>query len=528
MNRSLLILSLLLISLGSKSQVEQLARWEVEHDWGNRDYAVISNEDEGVLIIQPDYNEGLKDYPLAIYHLDTNLQPLWADTLKVERQMFLRGYHYQKNKTFLLFQNGNQTKEIKLVVIDLPNKELKEYEPKSIVDLDIQEFEVIRNTAIIGGYIEERPAVFAYDIENEKVRTLSNVYQNNSELVEVRVNSDGVTFNVLASKEDFKKDRTIVVSTYDYGGNPIRDYEMVTQRDYNLLSGISSSIYDKEQVVMGLYNIKSGTFPSGIYINHVDRTGRQTMQYINFGEMETFLDHNGERKAEKLKEKALQAKKSNKDWRYKTDGLFDELIETPDSFILFGEFFKPYNMTTQNYLKNRSGWYSFSNSLNNLRNARTYNQSLPTASGLSGSNFNTQVEWDFTHAFAMKIDKKGSVLWDRSFDIDEDLEGSLRKFGAFEYDNDKAYYSYYFDEELVVKYMNDKEALAANEPIQLMNEEEKLRYENEGYTGIIPWYKNRFLVFGVQTIKGASSEDAREVFFVNSIEAKPISAEEGH
>ena len=523
MKKTLLLIQMIFLAVQLNAQVKQLNRWEVEHNWGNEDYTVISNEDQGVLVVQPKYNSGLKDYPIFFHHLNTSLENQWTDTLLVDRQLYLRGYHSFKDKTFLLFQNSSQAREVKLVVVNMEQKEIKEYEPKNIVDLDIQEFEVIQNTAIIGGYIEERPAVFAYDVENEKVRTLPNVYQNNSELVEVRVNDDGVTFNVLASKEDYKKDRTIVVTTYDYGGNSVRSYEIASLRNYNLLSGISSSIFDKEQVVMGLYTIKSGTFPSGIYINHVDRTGQQTMRYVTFGEFETFLDHNGEKRAEKLKEKAVEAKQAGKDWRYKTDALFHELVETDDGLVLFGEFFKPWSMTTQSYLRSRGGLNPMASASRNF--GSFYNNLGPSNQFNSNGDL---IEWEFTHAFALKMDKKGNVLWDRSFDINEDVEGGLSFFGAFQFFKDHAYYAYYHDEELILKYLNDKEGMASIEALELREGDEKIRYEKESYRGVVKWYDNKFLVYGIQSIKGFGSESNREVFFVNSIEAEPKSAEEIH
>lgn len=513
---------LVLVGLELNAQVKHLNRWEIDHKWGYQDYTVISNEERGALIIQPDVARGFKEYAIYFHHLNTELETQWTDTLNLGRQLYLKGYHHVEDKTFLLFQNASQVREVKLVTVNLEKKEIKEYEPKSIVDLDIQEFEVIQNTVIIGGYIENRPAVFAYDLDNQKVRTLSNVYQNNSELVEVRVNSDQVTFNVLASKEDSKKDRTIIVSTYDFGGNLIRGYELVTKRDFNLLSGISSSIYDKEQIVVGLYSIKSGTFPSGIFINHVDRTGQQSMQYVSFGEFETFLDHNGEKRAAKLKRRALDAKKANKDWRYKTDALFNELTETEDGFVLFGEFFKPWSITTRDYIKHQGGLSPY-NDISSRNFGSFYNNLGPSRQFDANGE---PTKWNFTHAFALKIDKQGRVIRDRSAEIDEEIEGALMRFGAFQHFEDNTYYAFYHNEELVLKYLTDKDAQAAIEPLPLSNEFEKLRYEKESHLGIIDWFDNRFLIFGVQSVKGTNTENNREVFFVNSVQAEPVSAKD--
>ena len=129
------------------------------------------------------------------------------------------------------------------------------------------------------------------------------------------MNNDGLTFNVLISQDNLARDKTIIVSTYDYQGNPVRDYEILTKPEYSLINGISSSINDISQVVTGLYGYKSDANPAGLYINYVDRVGQQTMQYLSFGELNHFFSYLGEKKAAKYRKKALNAKKAGKEKR---------------------------------------------------------------------------------------------------------------------------------------------------------------------------------------------------------------------
>lgn len=514
------LLILCFFSLKLSAQIEHLGRYEIEHNWDNLDYVVVSNEEKGVLIVQPQFKNNSKNYDIIFHQLDKDLNFKWADSLMVDKQLDLRGYHYVGSKTYLLFQNKQFNRLMKIVSINLDKKELVEFEPKSIVELDIQEFEIIKDHAIIGGYIEGRPAVFAYDLENDKVRTLSNVFQNNSELLEVKINSDSVTFNVLSTKENSFGDRTVVVNTYDFDGNLVRDYVLTTEKNHQLLTAISSSIYDKEQIIVGLFCVKSGTFPTGLFVNHVDKTGQQSMRFYNFGEFETFLDHNGERRAKKLKEKALAAKEKEKDWRYKTDVLFSEMEESQDKLIILAEFFKPWNMSTQNYMKYRQSYSNFNPILDPYSNQI---QRLPNGNFNSFNNINNSgriSEFDFTHAFSFAIDLKGNILWDKSMEIDESLDGPLRPFGAFQWSGTDAYFAFYHDQELVAKHLNGDQQERIVEELQLMQDDQKLRYEKEEFQGITGWYGNRFLVYGVQNVKGSDDEGNRRVFFLNSVSIK--------
>ena len=480
---------------------------------------VISNEHKGVLLVKPLTPGTGKDATILFSHLNNELEETWTSLVDIPKRFFLKGYHYIDDVTYLLFQNRNTNQIIKIVAINPFKQTVEEYEPKQIVDLEIFEFEVLKNSAIIGGYYDNRPVVFAYDMKNDRVRTLANVYQNNSELLEVRINRDSLTFNIIATQLDDKKDRTILVNTYDYAGNAIRDYELQTMPNHQLLSAVSSSINDKSQVIVGLYSIKTGTYPSGIFINHVDRTGQQTMKYLNFGEFETFLNHNGKKRADKLRQRALDAKRTRKEWRYKTDALFKEMVEEDGKLVIVGEFFKPWNVTTSNYQRQRNQLSPFSypydpffdGSPLSLRNSRDFRSNdLPN-------------DFTFTHAFALVIDLNGEVVWDGSFEIDETMDRPLMNFGEFQWHNDQVYYAFYHDEELVVKHLNNTDIETGYvAPVDLLEPKDEVRYERKEFNGVVRWYKNKYLVYGVQHIRPSDkSSQLRKVFFINAVSVGP-------
>lgn len=502
-------------------QVEYLDRLEIENSWENLDYVVVSNEERGVMLLKPLAQNAGRTARVEYSHLNQDLKEEWVGFFETSKSQFLRGYHYHNNVTYLLFQVRSDNRFIKIVALDALNKQVRTFEPKQIVDLNISEFEAIKGSAIIGGYIEGRPAVFVYDLEADEVRTVPNVYQNNSDLLEVRVNSDSVTFNVVASQLDEKKDRTVLVNTYDYEGNVVRGYELQTDTEHQLMSAVSSSILDKAQVVVGLYSVKTGTYPSGFYINHVDRTGRQTMKYMNFGELETFLDHTGKRRSGKLKEKALSAKQNSRDWRFKTDVLFREMIELEGKLIVAGEFFKPWTVATGSTFQNRTS----SRRLNNFDDPFISNSPFRRGPNLGSTNGLVRPpDFSFTHAFALALDFSGNVLWDGSFDIKENPENTLQDFGAFQWVNDQAYYAFYHDREMVVKHLNDAEDTKGDRSaLALPNEDDELRFEKDRFRGVTRWYDDRFLVYGVQHVRSTNKASGlRKVFFINSVKVGPF------
>jgi len=502
-----------------QAQVGHIARFESPHEWNNQDHIVIPNEGKGVLLVQPMTPGTTKNVNIHYRYLDANLEEQWTGFFELSKRLSLKGYHYVDNVSYLLFQDRSNQRFVKVVTIDSKKRDVESYETKQIVDLDVQEFEVIKKTALIGGYIEGRPAVFAYDLASGNVRTLPNVYQNNSDLLEVRVNSDSLTFNVIASEENEKKDRTILVNTYDYLGNAIRDYQLETEEGHQLLSGVSSSIIDKSQVVVGLYSLKTGTYPSGIYVNRVDRKGKQTMKYYYFGEFDTFLDHTGKKKAAKLKQKAINAKKANKEWRYKTDALFREIIESDGKLIVNGEFFKPWTVNTDLYLRSRSQFSRFADF--NDPGLGTFQGATRNREDFYRNRFDS--DFSFTHAFTLVLDEVGEILWDNSFEIEENADGALEDFGAFQWYNDEGFYAYYHDKELFVKHLNDKENVEGNvSDLTLVNGDDKLKFERDLYRGISRWQGNKYLIYGLQHVRSdETSPNIRKVFFINAITVGP-------
>jgi hypothetical protein len=508
-----LLLFLCIISQGLAAQIEQSGRFEMEFDWRNDAPFVISTEEKGFLMVQSILASQGKDYPLVVIQMDTDLKVVWEDSIRIQREFHLIGYHYTNNKTYLLLQNSPAKTKVRVLAIDNESRQIISHEAKDLLEIEIEEFEIVQNSAVIGGYYDGRPVVMAYDLENDKVRTLPNVFKNNSKLVEVKVNKDGVTFNVLISQDNLARDKTILVSTYDYLGNPVRDYEILTKPEYSLINGVSSSINDISQVVTGLYGYKSDANPAGLYINYIDRVGQQTMQYLSFGELNHFFAYLGEKKAAKYRKKALNAKKAGKEMRYRVHPLLSELIEDDDHYVLFGEFIKGFSNIDD--INSRYGGYDGVGRNYNNRGLNSYNDPF-TNNGLGNMGTN---DFEFSHAYTLVLDKQGNIMWDDWAEIDKEMSGLPTNMGELQWLDNRAVYLYYSQEELHGKLMD---STITHEPLvselALRNENDVLGYENENSLLTIKWYDNHFLVSGVQNIKtDGDASDQKKVFFINKV-----------
>ncbi|WP_139135367.1 hypothetical protein [Roseivirga sp. 4D4] len=502
------------------AQINQVHRYESDHRLNNLRYDVISNQENGVMVIKPIEGKVGKSDRIEFTHLDNSLKESWSGYFEIPQGQQLVGEYYDQNITYLLFYAPADNSLLNIVALDNDKEEIINYQTDRIGNLEIVEFKTLKSSAIIAGYVDGLPAVFAFDLPANTVRTLPNLYNKNSELLEVRINNDGLTLNVLVSEVGDDNTSTVVVNTYDYQGQPVRRYTLETLPSFQLRSAVSSSIVDKSQVVVGLYSLGNDPYPTGIYVNHVDKLGKQTMTYRNFGEFESFFDHLGERRGKKIKSRALLAKKNDKNWSYKTEGLIENLCESDDKIVFNASFFTPWTIPFEDVM------------LPGARNRRVGSFEDPFISPYTTSrqpiiavnNPNVIVRppnFEVTHAFSLALDQEGKLLSDNSYTVGQNPENNLNSFGAFQAGTDGMHYAYYFKKDVMVRTLDNlTEKSGEKSPLKLLEEGEKVKNDIDQYRGIVSWYDNKFLVYGVQQVKSATKPAmVRTVFFINSIAA---------
>ena len=523
--RYLLLIVFIVLGTGALAQINHVGRFETPHTGNNRNYLLISNEEHGATLVMPKFRQVNREYPIDIQFFDTDLNPAWQETINVPTTFFQRGYFPRGPETYLLYQNRANGHRIRVYKIDPVRERITEWETNKLIDFHITHFKVVQNTVVLGGHYRDRPTVFTYNTETDEVRPLAAIFQNNSELLEVKVNQDSLTFNVLATQLNARKERTVIVNTFDYEGNAVRGYGLKMPPGHQVVNAISSSIKDREQIVAGVYSQKSNLVPAGIFINHINASAQQNIQFINFGEFETFLNHEGD-KASKLKKRARKAAKDNKNWKYYVDGLIRAFIETEDKLVFSGEFFRAYGPSALGFQR----FNFWQRQLNGFTDQSILDQFLwlgPFDSFIQPSILadprdlavlNLPQEVSYTHSFALGMDYQGNIQWEGSTEIDEviDTKGEPpTHIGDFVLKDNKAYYAFYQDEIFKTKVISEGNAGDKNSnDIELLKEDEKIVWERDYTTGLIRWYGDKFLAYGIQHVK---DDKKRIVYFVNAI-----------
>ena len=287
MKKSILSIVLILLSTFSFAQVRFGPRYEQVKTLEDVDFDVIAMAEHGALIVQEE--EGTStEYSLILRHLNTDLELQWEESVGIYEPVSVHAFRHSENVAYILLHNKYDF-NYQLIRADVSTGEVQKFNSFKIQDFVLGFFEVIQDRFIFGGSYLGKPSVLIHDHETNEFNIIPDVYPKGTVLAEIKVNDDGVTFNVLASELDRKLDRTISVHTYDYEGNSIRDYTLGVKPGYRLINGRISSIHDISQTIVGQYTLGNKEEVAGVYVNHINRSGLQTMVYHNFDSLPNFL-----------------------------------------------------------------------------------------------------------------------------------------------------------------------------------------------------------------------------------------------
>jgi hypothetical protein len=183
------------------SQVEQPSRYEVEVDWQDEYFNIISAEENGLFLIRKNIDKAQKGNMVwEINVLDTALIVKWEKDIYLNLNYELLGYDYYKNKVFLLFTMPDSYKEDHIILeVDMITGLYQKYNVKRSLNIQLSEFEILNNTAIFGGYFNNKPTILQYFFKEGKTLALPGFYEERSRLVNVHINDERDILTVLTS-----------------------------------------------------------------------------------------------------------------------------------------------------------------------------------------------------------------------------------------------------------------------------------------------------------------------------------------
>lgn len=482
------------------AQIAQPERIEIEIDRSSNDFFVVSAKEEGLIIFRDTEERNKEGNLLWEFHkYDTSLKEEWNRLYALDPNLMIRGYDYDKGQMCLLFENGPyRDKDMVMLNMAIESGDTVRHAIKRIVPVDLDYFEIIGQTVILGGQFNYRPAVVHYDMLTRKIRVLPGIYQNNGELIDIIPNKKDNTFDVLIGELTADRVKTVTVKAYDQYSNLLQSAPIITEDKKNLLDAQVTEFDGERQILAGTYGPKRSRYSRGLFIASITPTGQQDIKYYNYADLDNFFAYMPDKREERVKRRIERRKLKNKKVRLNYRMVVHELMADNGKYILLGEAYYPkYN--SYYYSGLYSGYFP-------SRNNDTY---------FDG--------YRYTHAIAVCFNDKGDLLWDHAFKLDNAKSMELKQLVHINMQHEGVVLMYSCDGEIRSKVISDNGQIeeTVTSPIKLKYNEDKVKKKNDqDIAGIKKWYDQFFYIHGTQDIKNGEHTNlaiTRKVFFINKV-----------
>ena len=484
-------------TLGMLAQVQQPLRVEVELESNDDHYMVMSMEEKGIVLFRELASRpepGKRTW--EVVRLDTLLQAVLTENYALPYAAELLGYEYRDDYFYLLFRMGEYTKDdLKIIKINMSNGNNQQFDIKQIVPITLTEFTVVGEAALLGGYVNYRPAMIHYSFEQQKIKVLPGIYRNHSELLELDVNEDDNTFVILMTERTRDKRSTISVKRFDAEGELIQNIQLAPLPNSSILYGQTTNLPGRQQFIVGTYSHKRSNYSRGIFIAQLDPTSQAPPQlkYYNYGELKNFFNYMKAKRAARVKQRVERRKIKGKKLRFNYRLLVHDIVGVENgNFLMVGEAYYP-----------KYGSYS----------------SFSYYPGYGNLAFEG---YKYTHAVVIAFSPKGELVYDNSFEINDVQTYQLDQLVSLNVQDGKVILLYTYEDVIRSKIIQGNEVLegkAFNE-IELAFENDIIGNNNSEVGGLKKWYGDYFFAYGVQRIKNLAPTGVnmnREVFYINKI-----------
>lgn len=523
---TLAITSILLgFALPTHAQLTQPHRYEKPQKGSDEYFMLISLKEEGLALFRDlnKYKSGNKTWELIL--LDTALQEKNTVQLEIKDRHRMVGYEHTPGHLYFLFRTGETTKnDFEIIDVDLKGFEAERHQFKPDLDFKLTHFNKAGTNFTLGGYVNNEPAVILFALPENHIRVIPGFFQKDTELVDLRTNQNQ-TFNTVLIDRGTKENRKLIFRTYDETGKQLLEDIVPIDEQKTLQTGITSSLVREDLAIMGTWGERNSKQSIGFYFMTVNPFSEQEIKYIDFGQLEHYLDFMNPKRAERIKANSRDDLAAGKIPNFTSYVMPYNLIEYKDGFLMLAEIYTPVSNASPYYASpyyynpyySPYGWAPYSQGyyypgMNRMYRPYSY-----------GDNLRSTDQVKISETVLISFGADGKVNWDYSLKLDEVKMPGIEQVADFCLHEGQVHLLYKKESELKTKtiVLTDNAAKEGTEKIRTSEVSDIIRSEKESEGGIRQWVGNSFFVWGYQTIRNATKEEkVRDVFYVNKIVVK--------
>lgn len=485
----------------SYAQLEQPGRIEIPMDDEDDYFEVLSTDEKGIVLYREVRNrETRMERKYQVILIDTTLNKKWERHYYIDLRYIYIGFEYFENYFYLLFQRNTESLKADYFVlrIDLDTQAGETFLIEREYPLELTEFEVLGNTLIFGGYSYNLPTIMCYEFGKKTLKVVPGLFNERTQIQHLELDDKLRIFNVLVSFRTHDGRKSLSLYSFDEHGDLIKSINLQPEDERSLLFGRTVKLDREAELIVGTYTRKRSDISRGIFLATISKEGDQMINYYNYADLKNFFNYMKAGRKRRVEERIQRRKIKGKKNKFNYRLLVHEVIERDGKFIMIGEAFYPQ--------------YSHS----------SYNSGfLPASYGnhYGGSTFDG---YKYTHAVVFGFDRRGRLIWDNSFEINDVVSYSLDQFVHITPNEKEIALLYMYENEIRTKVIEGNEVLEGKNFNELkLSFEDDIADESEGeYGGLEEWYHGNLFAYGVLKIKNMKDEGVklnREVFFINKI-----------
>lgn len=469
------------------------------------DFQIIPAEEQGLLVVKSSRNRNKEGWIWSFNMVDTTLNVSWTVIHTIPFGANFLGYDYSNGAFFLLFgESSYKLEEMKVMKVDIVDGRADHYEVNTVFPVQLTEFEVVGNTLVFGGYANFRPVVMLYDMIEKKPKVLPGFYNNNSDILEIRIDDEQKAFTVILNERTFNKKITIALKTFTEHGEMLQTKALESDYEKSLIDGVSTTFESGVQYVAGTYARKKSEYSRGLYLAKLQGGEQLMLKYHNYADLENFFSYMKAKREQRVKDRISRRKVKGRKVKFNYRLLVHDIIQRGDEYILIGEAYYPKYSTYGG-----GGYYDAPYQGNSRQN-------------WADPNF---VGYKYTHAVVVGFDRSGNVVWDNSFEINDVLSTQLTEFVKVSTEEDRIVLLYIYEDVLRSKIIEGSQILEGKsfDPIALHFQSDEIKDNSKEMEGLENWYDTKFYAYGIQNIKNLRDQNVklnRKVFYINKVQYK--------
>ena len=429
---------------------------------------------------------------MTVTGYDSNMQQQWQESITHNKRLSLRLYEYQEGKVYLIF--GNQSREeVEFFVFDPKNGKVNKHTFLYLDNLIIEDFTVIKDNIYILGTLKRLPVLLEFQLDTKKIAPFAMaVSAKNVEVLEILKNGDsqvGATISM-----EVNRSKQLLTKTFDLNTGEGHEFVVKPSQEYDLLNGKVTVLNAQDKLVMGTYGYHNRPQSQGMYVAGYVGNREVIKKYHQFTEMSNFFSFLGDKEQKRIEVRATKKAEKGKDIKLKYRLLVHNAIAHNNQYIMLGEAYYP-----------------------------TYRSERYRRYGPRGYHYDTRIVFDgykFTHAVVAAIDKRGELVWDHSFKINDTKTFQLKERVKLLAQEEVITLIYNLEGEIFQLQIKNGKILDEAKGVDVNTTFVSDQVRNSDLGEAEYWYDHYFLAWGFQKIKnnqGESDKNKRNVFYINKL-----------